>query len=61
MARQSIPETLEKLPKHFIQIQKSYIVNFSKINALNTDFVIIGDYKILIGAQYKYVLKDKLK
>lgn len=47
MVRQSIEETLEKLPKHFIQIQKSYIVNFSKINALNTDFVIIGDYKIL--------------
>ena len=61
MARQSIAEPLEKLSKHFLQIQKSYIVNFSKINALNTDFVIIGDHKIHIGSQYKNVLKDKLK
>lgn len=61
MARQSISEALNGLPDSFIQIQKSYIANFSKIDAIKTDEVIIGIHKIPIGSQFKANLLDKMK
>jgi len=61
MSRQSISEALHSLPDSFIQIQKSYIVNFTKIDAINTDLVIIGTNEIPIGSQYKANLLDKMK
>ncbi len=61
MARQSIAEALETLPENFIQIQKSYIVNFSKIGSVSTAYVHIANEQIPIGTQYKSILLDKLK
>ncbi len=61
MARQSIAQALEVLPEGFIQIQKSFIVNFSKIDALASYHVVIGDTEIPIGSQYKEALLSKLK
>lgn len=61
MARQSIAEALEGLTENFIQIQKSYIVNFLKIDAVSTNHVVIGDKQLPIGAQFKTVLFNKLK
>ena len=61
MARQSIAEALEGLTENFIQIQKSYIVNFLKIDAVSTNHVVIGDNQLPIGAQFKTVLFKKLK
>jgi len=61
MARQNISEALNNLPHGFIQIQKSYIVNFSKIDAINTDLVVIGTHQVPIGSQYKANLLAKLK
>lgn len=61
MARQSMAEALEVLPENFIQIQKSYIVNFVKIDAVNTHHVVIGKTQIPIGAQYKSVVLNRLK
>jgi len=61
MARQSIGEALETLPENFIQIQKSYIVNFSKIDSVSTSHAIIGKVQIPMGSQYKTLLLDKLK
>jgi DNA-binding LytR/AlgR family response regulator len=45
----------------FIQIQKSFIVNFKKVNSINSDYVTIGDTQIPIGLQFKKVLLDKMK
>jgi len=45
----------------FIQIQKSFIVNFKKIYSINSDYVTIGDTQISIGLQFKKVLLDKMK
>ncbi len=61
MARQSISEALNSLPDNFIQIQKSYIVNFTKIDAINTDLVIIGSHQIPIGSQFKANLVNQMK
>lgn len=61
MARQSIGEALANLPDHFFQIQKSYIINFSKINSVATDMVVIGSHEIPIGSQYRSKLLKKLK
>ena len=61
MGRQSIAEALSHLNDNFFQIQKSYIVNFSKIESISTDFVVIGNTNIPIGSQFKSVLINKLK
>ncbi len=61
MARQSIGEALETLPDNFIQIQKSYIVNFTKIESVSTSHVQIGTAQIPIGSQYKSIVLNKLK
>lgn len=61
MARQSIAEALETLPENFIQIQKSYIVNLSKINLVTVTHVHIGDTQIPMGSQYKSAVINKFK
>lgn len=61
MGRQSITEALSLLNNNFIQIQKSYIVNFAKINSISSDYVVIGDKRIPIGTSFKSNLKDRLK
>ncbi len=61
MTRQSIGEALSNLPNNFIQIQKSYIINFSKIDSVTTDTVVIGSQRIPIGTQYKTTFLDRLK
>lgn len=60
MARQSISEAMEQLDSNFIQVQKSYIINFKKINSINTDTIVIGDVKIPIGSQFKANLFKKI-
>ena len=61
MARQSIGEALETLPENFIQIQKSYIVNFAKIDSVSASHVIIGETQIPMGSQYKSIVQNKFK
>jgi len=61
MGRQSIAEALSLLNNNFFQIQKSYIVNFTKINSISPDYVVIGEKRIPIGPQYKSLVFDRLK
>jgi len=61
MGRQSISEALSQLNNNFFQIQKSYIVNFTKIDSVTTDYVIIGENKIPIGSQFRSLVFSKLK
>lgn len=61
MARQSINEALQNLTNDFIQVQKSYIVNFNKISSINTEHITIGEAKIPIGTQFKEILTKKIK
>jgi len=61
MARQSIAEALDTLPENFMQIQKSYIANFSKIDSVTASHVHIGGTEIPMGSQYKSNVINKLK
>ncbi|MBW1295402.1 LytR/AlgR family response regulator transcription factor [Aquimarina litoralis] len=61
MARQTIAEALEKLSEDFVQIQKSFIVNFKKIDTIQTEYVLIDNTKIPLSKQYKQLLIDKIK
>ena len=61
MARQSIAEALDTLPENFIQIQKSYIANFSKIDSVTATHVHIGNTQIPMGSQYKSIVINKFK
>ncbi len=61
MGRQSIAEALSLLNDNFFQILKSYIVNFTKIDSVSSDYVVIGENKIPIGSQFKSFVLSKLK
>ena len=61
MARQSIAEALSLLTDDFLQIQKSYIVNFKKIESIGNDYVYIGKVKIPIGTQFKNKIQNRIK
>ena len=61
MARESIAEALTILPKTFVQVQKSYVVNTKKINSFTNDYIFIGSVQIPIGNQYKAQLLEFLK
>lgn len=61
MARQSIAEAMQYLPSNFIQVQKSFIVNFEKIGSITPDYISIGGFKISIGVQFKTIVRAKMK
>jgi len=60
MARQNIAEVLGSLNDDFIQVQKSFIVNFRKISSLTVDHVIMSSVRIPIGSQFKSSLQSKI-
>ncbi len=61
MARQSISEAMQNLTTDFIQVQKSFIVNFKKIDSMTPDYITVGEIKIPIGSQFKSILTKKVK
>jgi len=60
MARQSINEAMQNLTNDFIQVQKSFIVNFKKIDSMTPDYITINERKIPIGPQFKSVLTKRI-
>jgi len=51
--RNTAKEIMDKLPdKLFVRIQKSYIININKIEAINSAVVKIRDFEIPIGKKY---------
>lgn len=60
MARQSITEALSDLTDDFIQVQKSYIVNFKKIDSVNSEFIKIGVDMIPVGNKFKSKVLSRL-
>jgi len=62
MSLMSLKDALKKLPAdQFLRIQKSYIVNFRKIDVIETDQVKIGEASIPIGETYKKAFLDKIR
>jgi len=62
MALMNLKDALKKLPaEQFHRIHKSYIVNFRKIDLVETDQVRIGETHIPIGEAYKKDFLKKIK
>ncbi len=58
----SLKNWIKKLPESsFIQVHKSYIINFSEIEKINGNLVFIRGEKIRLGRVYKSMLLKKLK
>lgn len=53
-------EILDKLPKQFLRVHRSYIVNISYIKALQKTKVVIDDMRIPIGETYKKEVLQRL-
>jgi DNA-binding LytR/AlgR family response regulator len=60
LSRESIRESLRKLPHHFIQSHRSYIVNINKVAATDNDYLMIHQQSIPISNTYKKGLMDLL-
>lgn len=57
----SLKNWIEKLPgSHFVQVHKSYIINYSEIEKISGNMVFVGGGKIRIGRVYKSKLLKKL-
>ena len=57
VTKEKISSFLEKLPKNFIRIHRSYIVNKNKISAFTAKDVEIGKIEIPIGSNFKEEVK----
>lgn len=53
MARETIRESLEKLPDTFIQTHKSYIVNIGKVVSYDSNVLNMGKVKIPVSDSYR--------
>jgi two-component system response regulator LytT len=60
LVRGTIKDTLDQLDHRFIRIQKSYVVNFEKITAINSSNVIINQQELPIGKIYKEEILQKI-
>ncbi len=57
---ESLRKWKNKLPKPFVQVQKSFIVNTDKIEKILGNVICISDYKIPIGRSYKVAFLDSV-
>ena len=53
LARESIAEALDRLPDHFIQIHKSYIINLHRVIYRTKDEIKIPDTTLPVSASYR--------
>ncbi|MBI1184322.1 response regulator [bacterium] len=60
LARETIQEALDKLPGHFIQVHKSFIVNAENIISFTSSELTIGKAKIPISETYKNEVLKRL-
>ena len=61
LARETIQEALEKLPKAFLQTHKSYIVNVDKVLSYGSSELTVGKEKIPISDTYRAGLMQVLE
>ena len=55
----SLSKILELLPKEkFVQIHRSYIINFEKINFIQNNIISIGQYQLPISKSRKKELME---
>ena len=60
LARETIQEALDKLPDHFFQIHKSYIINKRQVNSFDREQVMIGMDNLPIGQVFRKEALERL-
>ena len=60
MANQSLSKLLTTLPKSFLRVHRSYIVNGKKVAGLKARELLIADFKIPVSDSYYEAVKSKL-
>jgi DNA-binding LytR/AlgR family response regulator len=53
VARETIQESLDKLPESFLQIHKSFIINTDKINSFDKGKTVIGEHHVPISDTFR--------
>lgn len=61
MARETVQESLEKLPNNFIQTHKSFIVNLENISSFTSNELTIGKEKVSLSETYKNEVLKRLE
>ncbi|PIQ17007.1 MAG: DNA-binding response regulator [Flavobacteriales bacterium CG18_big_fil_WC_8_21_14_2_50_32_9] len=61
MARETVQESMEKLPDTFIQTHKSFIINLENISSFTSNELTIGKEKIPISETYKNEVLKRLE
>ncbi|WP_027419847.1 LytR/AlgR family response regulator transcription factor [Crocinitomix catalasitica] len=61
MALMSLKKLVEELPKQFIRIHKSFIINLNFLERISTEEVLVNSEHIPIGLTYKEILLEKIK
>lgn len=57
----SLKKITEELPKSFIQVHKSYVVNMSKVDYIEGNLITINKNKIPLGLKFKRNFLEKFK
>ena len=58
---QTLTEFLEKLPKNFLRVHKSFVINFDKLKLIDGNRIILqNDTKLPIGKSYRSNLLDNI-
>lgn len=60
ITKKKISSFEESLPEFFIRIHRSFLINRSKIDQFNKEFVVMGEYQLNIGRKYKEEVFRKL-
>ncbi len=59
---QTLTDFLEKLPSDFIQIHKSFVINFNKLRLIDGNQIVLqSGVKLPIGKMYKKAVLDRIK
>tara|TARA_R110002050_G_scaffold36712_2_gene91720 strand:+ start:3369 stop:4052 length:684 start_codon:yes stop_codon:yes gene_type:complete len=60
MANQSLSKLLSTLPKSFLRVHRSFIVNGEKVSGLKARELLIADFKIPVSESYYETVKNNL-
>jgi len=61
MTKSSMTEIEKQMPKSFLRIHRSFMVNVDKVTAYTSNDVEIGTKEIPIGVSYKKTIQEKLQ
>ena len=60
-SRQSMQESLRRLPAHFLRLHRSFAVNIDKVTAYTSAQVVAGDTELPIGEMYRQEVNRALE